>query len=144
VLQASHNSQAPRPQWTGGSPAPGAPPTWPPPPSIGFWPPWGPGFWHPPVQPYLGQPGGPPPPQPRGHPPPPPPWGSPPGGHGPAPFGLPQLRSPLLRPTTSMPATVRNYFTILTHVHFTFLTCTSTCLLGQLRITRRRAGIRLC
>jgi hypothetical protein len=55
VLQASHSSQAPMLQWTGGSPAPGAPPTWLPPPL-------GPGFWRPPVQPYPGQP--------RGHPPP--------------------------------------------------------------------------
>jgi hypothetical protein len=50
----------------------------------------------------------------------------------------------LLWPRTSTPPTVRNYFTILTQVHFAFLTCTFTCLLGWLRITRQRAGIRLC
>jgi hypothetical protein len=81
VFQASHSSQAPGPQWTGGSPAPSAPTTWPPPPLAGFWPPWGTGFWCPPVQPYPGQPRGHTPPQPGGHPLPLLPWGSPPGGH---------------------------------------------------------------
>jgi hypothetical protein len=141
VLQASHSSQAPGPQWTRGSPAPGAPPTWPPLPSVRFWPHWGPGFWCPPVQPYPGQPRDHPPPQTGQGYWPPPPWGSPPGGHAPPPFGSPPLRSLLLQPTTSTPPTVRNYFVILTHVHFTFLTCTFTCLSGRLRITRWRAGI---
>jgi hypothetical protein len=117
VLQASHSSQAPGPQWTGGSPTPGEPPTWSPPPSAGFWPPWGPGFWRPPVQPYPGQTIGHPPSQPAGHPPPPPSWGSPPGEYVPSPFGSPPLRSPLLQPMTSTPPTVRNYFAILTHIH---------------------------
>jgi hypothetical protein len=114
MLYASHSSQAPRPQWTEGSPAFGVPPTWLPPPPVGFWLSLGPGFWRPPMQPYSGQP--------RGHPPPQmgqgywsPPWGSPLGGHAPPPFGSPPSRSPLLRPTTSIPSTVRNYFVILTH-----------------------------
>jgi hypothetical protein len=115
VLQASHSSHAPRPQWTGGSPTAGAPPTWPPPPPTGFWPPSGPSFWRPPLQPYPDQPGGHPPPQTgQGYWSPSPLWGSPLGGHAPLPFSSPALRSPLLRPTTSTPPTVRNNFTILT------------------------------
>jgi hypothetical protein len=61
-----------------------------------------------------------------------------------SPFGSHPLRSPLLRPMTFTRPMVRNYFAILTHVHFTFLKCTFTCLSGRLGITRRRAGIRLC
>jgi hypothetical protein len=88
---------------------------WPPPPPTGFWPPSVLGFWLPSMQSYPGQPGGHPPPQMgQGYwPPPPPPWGSPLGGHAPPPFGSPPLRSPLLRPMTSTPPTVRNYFIIL-------------------------------
>jgi hypothetical protein len=36
VLQAAHSSQAPRPQWKGGSPAPGVAPTWSPQPPVEF------------------------------------------------------------------------------------------------------------
>jgi hypothetical protein len=104
VLQASQSNQAPSMHW-GGSPAASAPPTWPPPPLAGFWPPSGPGFWHSPLQQYPGQP--------RGYWPPPPPWGSPPRGQVPPPFGSPQLGTMLLRPTTSMPPTVRHYFIYL-------------------------------
>jgi hypothetical protein len=115
VLQADQSSQAPRLQWTGGSPAASALPTWPPPPPTGFWSPSGPDLWHLPIQPYPGQPRGHPPTQmSQGYWPLSPPWGSPPGEHVPQPFSSPPFRSPLLRPTTSMPPMVRNYFTILT------------------------------
>jgi hypothetical protein len=115
VLQDSQSNQAPKLQWAGGSPAISAPPMWPPPPPARFWPPSGPGFWCLPLQPYPGQPGGHPPPQTsQGYWSPPPPWGSPPRGHAPPPFGSPPFRSLLLRPTTSTPLTVRNYFAILT------------------------------
>jgi hypothetical protein len=75
---------------------------------------WVQAFWVPPVQPYPGQPGGHPPPQIGQGYWPPLPLGSLPGGQPLPPFGSPPLRSLLLRPMTSTPPMVRNYFAILT------------------------------
>jgi hypothetical protein len=62
VLHASQSSQTPLMEW-GGSLTADAPPTWPPPPPVGFWPPSDLGYWCLPIQPYPGQPRGTPPPQ---------------------------------------------------------------------------------
>jgi hypothetical protein len=85
VLQTSQSSQTPSMQWRGYL-VTGAPPTWLPPSSAGFWPPSNSVYWRPPLQSYSGQPRGPPPPQTgQSYWPPPPPWGSPPRGQASSP-----------------------------------------------------------
>jgi hypothetical protein len=67
--------------------------------------------------------------------------GAPPGGQALPPFGSPPLRIPSLRPTTSMPPTVRQAYVKIGFVclldYIAFLTCSFTCLSGWLRITTR-------
>jgi hypothetical protein len=123
---------------------------WPPPPLTGLWLPTGSGFWRPPPQPYPSQPSGTPPSQTgQGYWPSPMPWGAPPRGQASPPFGLPLLRTPPLRPTTSTPCTVKQAYVKIGFVcllnYFTFLARSIICLSGHLRITtKRRAGIPLC
>jgi hypothetical protein len=126
----------------GRSPAVGEPPTWPPPPRVGFCPPTGPGLWCPLPQPYPGQPFGTPPPQTgQGYWPSPTLWGAPPEWQVPPTFGSPSWRTPL-RSTTSTPSTVRQAYAKIGFVclldYFAFLTCSFTCLLGRFRITTRQ------
>jgi hypothetical protein len=70
------------------------------------------------------------------------PWESPPGGQVPSPFGSSPLRTPPLRPMTSMPPTVRQDFVKIGFIclldYFTFLTHSFTCLSGWLRITTQQ------
>jgi hypothetical protein len=148
VLQVSQKSQTPSTHG-GGSLIVSAPPMWPPPSSTRFWSLLGPAFSCPPPHPYLGQPGGIPHPQTgQGYLSSSTPWGSPPGWQVSLPFGLPPLRTPLLRPMTSTSPTVRQAYIKLGFVclldYFTFLTRSFTCLSRQLRITTRcRIGIQL-
>jgi hypothetical protein len=76
------------------------------------------------------------------------PWEAPPRGQASRPFGSPSFRTPLLRPTTSTPPTVRQAYIKIGFRglldYFAFLTCSFTCVSERPRITtKRRAGIRL-